>query len=77
MHYGKWTHNPRTRTIDHDDGYQVDLDRCRTSAEVLDWIAQISHKSWGDPETVGNLVKAIDEVLCLQATVCPGGVDAK
>lgn len=77
MRYGPWTHNATTRTIEHENTYQVDLDRCRTSAEVLDWIVQISHKSWADEACIGYLVRALDGVIKIQATICPSGVDAK
>ena len=37
-------------TIEHARGpefYYVDLERCLSSAEVLDWIIQIERKRWG------------------------------
>ncbi len=27
--------------------YDIDMSRCRTAAEVLDWIHQINDKNWG------------------------------
>ena len=53
--------------------YSVDLERCRTSAEVLDWIFQVSTKTWAPPEVVGELVRALDAALSPQATLCSFG----
>jgi hypothetical protein len=57
---------------DLDGGYEVDLEQCLTSAEVLDWIAQILHKGWG-AATVAGLVRALDDVLHPQRNLCSGG----
>ena len=54
--------------------YYVDLERCRTSAELLDWIFQINQKTWATPEIVKDLLDAIDDLLCPQATLCSGGM---
>jgi hypothetical protein len=36
--------------------YGIDLNECRTKAEILDWIFHISSgKTWADAETVKNL----------------------
>lgn len=59
---GKWT-------------YEVDLDECGTSAAVLDWIVQVAGKIWATDEVVAGLVRKLDEVLDLQATLCSGGVE--
>ena len=55
--------------------YEVDLERCRTSAEVLDWIVQVSHKIWASPAAVAQLVVALDMACDLQATRCGGGIE--
>ena len=56
-------------------GYEVDLERCTTSAEMLDWICQVAEKTWATPDTVGNLAMALNELLRPQATVCALGVE--
>jgi hypothetical protein len=38
--------NPRLRCRDGNLEYEVDLERCATPAEALDWIAQVAVKSW-------------------------------
>lgn len=55
--------------------YVVDLERCQTSAQTLDWIAQIAAKTWADDQVVAGLVRALDDVLQLQATRCGCGVE--
>jgi hypothetical protein len=34
--------------------YEVDLDRCTSSAEMLDWIIQIAEKEWASSEHGGD-----------------------
>lgn len=46
--------------------YQVDLDRCRSAKEVIDWIGQISGKTWATDRDLGGLVRILDAVLDLQ-----------
>jgi hypothetical protein len=53
--------------------YWIGLGRCRTSAAVLDWIAQVSHKTWASPTCVAGLVRILDDVLHLQASLCSCG----
>jgi hypothetical protein len=48
--WGVWRYHESNRTLEaRDEGgylYEIDLERCRTSAEVCDWIFQVSHKTW-------------------------------
>jgi hypothetical protein len=58
--------------------YDVDLDECRSSAQVLDWICQIAGKQWGSTEAehsqiVAGLVNALIGVLHPQANLCSFG----
>lgn len=69
---GPWALDISTFTLDHDD-YQVDLEQCTTSTEVLDWIAQIATKQWATNEVIAGLVRAINDVLAPQANLCSGG----
>lgn len=55
--------------------YDIDLEKCTSSAEVLDWIAQVAQKSWVDDAALGSLVRKLDRLLDLQATLCGGGED--
>lgn len=54
-------------------GYEVDLERCVTSAETLDWICQVAHKAWETPEVLAGLVHAMNDVLRPQKHLCSGG----
>ena len=60
-HFGDWgekykyvRYNKKRRTIDVDNGnggiYDVDLDRCKTAGECLDWVHQLHGKIWFDAE---------------------------
>jgi len=73
--WGQWEYDPKFLVLSHGlTGYEVDLERCGTSAQTLDWIAQISHKTWSSAEDVGQLVKAMDELLHFQSRLCGSGV---
>jgi hypothetical protein len=77
--WGGWRLNKANRTLEIDaygtprQPYYVDLDRCRTPAEVLDRIAQVSAKAWCTPVVRSGLVVALDEILLLQANLCGDG----
>ena len=53
--------------------YEVDLERCTTPAQVLDWIVQVSKKTWATDAIVADLVRALDDLLDMQGTLCPFG----
>ena len=53
--------------------YEIDLERCRTSAQVLDWIMQVASKIWATDAVIAGLVRALNDVLDPQATLCSFG----
>lgn len=55
--------------------YDVDLERCRTSAAVLDWICQVAGKTWADDRILSGLVRALDHYLHPQECLCSGGIE--
>jgi len=57
----------------HIHEYQVSLRDCCNSAQILDWIAQVADKTWASNELIGELVRYLDYLLHLQASVCGGG----
>jgi hypothetical protein len=61
------------RTGRIEGGYEVDLEQCLDSAQVLDWIFQAAGKTWGDDRTITGLVNALDDVLDPQAALCSWG----
>lgn len=76
MEFGNWKFDKKNLTLTHSGagrGYEIDLERCTTSAEVLDWIFQIESKTWASAEDLGELVRAIGTLLSPQATLCSEG----
>ena len=55
------------------DRYWVGLQECVTSSELLDKIMQIASKPWADDHVLGGLLRAVDDVLDPQSTLCSGG----
>jgi hypothetical protein len=73
--FGHWTRNRSNNTLEYRDDqgrfrYYVDFDRCRTSAQVLDWIFQIHQKTWCSAQDLKDLLKAIRYVINPQARLC-------
>lgn len=77
--WGPWRLNTRTVELVYETSthprirYAVDLERCRTSAEMLDWIMQVSGKLWADDAVLAGLVHALNGLLNPQGNLCPGG----
>lgn len=57
-----------------DIGYSFDLTDYTTSARVLDLVAQVGHKNWADDAVLAGLVRALDDLLNVQHTLCSSGV---
>jgi hypothetical protein len=53
--------------------YEVDLNRCRTSAEVLDWIFQLRGKGWAQGRSVSGFIAALNDVVHPQEFLCSSG----
>ena len=76
LRWGQWRLVADTHEMEHDDApwYGVDVDRCVTAAETLDWIVQLARKSWCSSKDVGDFVRALDQIADgLQGAVCPFG----
>jgi hypothetical protein len=74
--WGNWTYNGDTFVLTFRKNhweYEVDLDECRDSAEVLDSIIQVSNKNVMTSGDVGTLVQAINAVLDPQGHMCSNG----
>jgi len=52
------------------DLYKVDLERCNTSAAILDILVQMSQKMWVTREDIGYLLEALDDLFTLQVNFC-------
>jgi hypothetical protein len=71
-----WHHDSRHRTITYRPlQYEIDLDRCTTSAAVLDWICQIANKTWATDTVLAALVRQLNALLEPQANLCSFGVE--
>lgn len=75
--WGPWRLKASTYVLELPGRYEVDLERCLDSAEVLDYLAQVAGKRWATPEVVAGLLVALDDVLQVQAHLCPFGVGAR
>lgn len=65
-------------TIEHRRGwhiYYIDLDRCNSSAAILDWIFQIRGKNWASAEARSTLLDLLDILLDPQRNFCSWGKD--
>jgi hypothetical protein len=70
--WGPWTLDTRHLVLKC-MWYEIDLKWCLTSAQVMDWIFQIRHKSWADSEIIAGLIQALDDILEPQTNLCSGG----
>lgn len=73
--WGKWHLNQTHNALEFHNPhvvYYIDLDRMKTAAACLDWIFQVSQKSWMTNEDRGNMLLAIQDTVCPQAYLCGG-----
>lgn len=70
-----WVYNEETHTLDCKESpeYYVSLDECTTSAQVLDWIMQVTSKTWATDKILADLLRALVDLIHPQATLCSGG----
>lgn len=54
--------------------YEVDLERCCTPAQMLDWIFQVRPKGWCSIEDIADLIDAFNDLLDPQKNLCSGGL---
>jgi hypothetical protein len=63
--WGRWEYKASNLTLVLDNEgweYEVDLEECNNSAEILDWIVQVSQKAFAKSSDVGDLVRALDDL---------------
>ncbi|ABK18103.1 hypothetical protein Sfum_2423 [Syntrophobacter fumaroxidans MPOB] len=59
--------------------YEIDLERCTTPAQLLDWIFQLHGKTWMTPEMMDEFLSIIEDVCrevlgkSVQGCFCPFG----
>jgi hypothetical protein len=63
--FGRWTFNPTNGCLEIDlpSKYEVPIKNFTTSAEILDWIFQVSEKTWATAKDVGDLVRAAEHIF--------------
>jgi hypothetical protein len=75
--WGPWKLDPDRFVLDRapnsSDSYQIDVLSCQDSDEVLDWICQVASQKWADDVTLAGLVRALNDVLHPQVTLCSVG----
>jgi hypothetical protein len=72
--WGDWVFDAKRLTLTYKPfSYEIDLERLTTSARALDVIFQLSGKTWIKRKDIGDLVKALDDLLHPQATLCSWG----
>ena len=72
--WGGWALDKDTLVLRHKGtNYEVYLDECNNSAQILDWIVQVSQKSWSTNDVIGELVRALDDILGIQGHFCGSG----
>jgi hypothetical protein len=59
--------------VDPRESYYVDLEKCKTSAGVLDCIMQVAGKGWATDHILASLVHEIYRLLSPQANLCSMG----
>lgn len=64
-------------TFTYDNGtelYYVPLDRCRTCAELLDWIFQLHGKGWMTPAQMHAFLSLVRDAIDPQRHMCTFGI---
>lgn len=80
--WGSWVYISSNRTLECRGAhggyvYDVDLDLCRTSAEVYGWIVQVSKKTWATDSVLADLVHALNDLLSFSpGAMCSGGMNS-
>ncbi len=71
-----WRFNPGSLTLSYvapQERYYLKLKKCDTSAGMLDWIMQVSGKSWADDHLLAFLVRDLNQLLNPQGNLCSSG----
>ena len=68
--WGHWVYNARNLTLvikkpPYHSEYEIDLERCSTASEALNWIVHMSCKTWMDDKNLADLIRALHDVLDL------------
>ena len=78
LEFGNWRLQASNYTLQHKTHYwEIDLERCNTSAQILDWIFHMRGKGgWTDQDTL-DLLAAFAAILAPMSNFCSFGRDKK
>ncbi len=75
---GNWTYQDSNLTLQYNSSengwYEIDLERCNSSAEILDWIFQVNKKGYSAKD-MKDLLDMFEKILRPQKNFCSWGVD--
>jgi hypothetical protein len=72
--WGDWELDKEALVLRHKEIlYEIYLDECNSCAQILDWIIQVSQKTWATNDVIGELVRGLDDILDIQGNFCGGG----
>jgi hypothetical protein len=59
--FGAWQLKVKTRVLHHGvyPDYEIDLDKIKKSADVLDWIFQLQEKTWVTDAHIADFARCI------------------
>jgi hypothetical protein len=57
--------------------YEIDIERIRDSAAMLDWIFQIRRKGWATARVMRDLIEALNDIFEPQANLCSAGCNKR
>jgi len=74
LYFKGWVYDRRSRMVIYkESGYDVPMWNCNTSAQILDWIIQLSQKEWEAPDALLGFIRMVNYLIDIQAHLCPGG----
>ena len=74
MRWGGWRLDKEAVALVYEEmDYDVRLSECNSSAQILDWIIQIAEKTWATNDVIGELVRALNDILGIQGNFCSQG----
>lgn len=75
--WGNWRLDRECEVLQYapPNGYWIPLNQITTSAQLLDWIFQISRKSSADAVMVRDLLTALEDLFHPQASMCSSGIE--
>ena len=70
--WGGWTFDKERLVLWNEEcpSYEIDVETCTSSQEVLDWFAHVGHRY--SPDQLGYLVRALDDLLGFRQNLLKG-----